>query len=215
MIDLPASLHTLPMISWRVLALGLACAAVCGCRNAHPPGTVPPPDTAQARQLNDRAVPLIGRGNYDAAERLLERALAADPAFGPVRNNLGLIAYHRGDLYQAAWQFESASRLMPHQAEPLNNLGLVLERAGRLDDAIDAYTRARQIDPDNVECMANLARARVRRGDRDDSLKKLLQDLVLRDTRPTWNEWERFNLARLASPQTQITPASRPDESAP
>jgi Tfp pilus assembly protein PilF len=166
-------------------------------------------DTARARDQNNRAFELIKQGKYAPAEELLKKAVAADVMYGPARNNLGLVYYHTNRLYLAAWEFENAIRLMPHQPEPRNNLGLVLERAGQLAPAAESYAQARDIEPDNPEFLANLARAKVRHGDRDSETKKLLEDLVLKDPRPQWNDWARMNLLRIQSlPPTATGPAT-------
>jgi len=166
-------------------------------------------DTARAREQNDRAFELIKQGKYAPAEELLKKAVAADVMYGPARNNLGLVYYHTSRLYLAAWEFENAIRLMPHQPEPRNNLGLVLERAGKLAPAAESYAQARDIEPDNPEFLANLARAKVRHGDRDAETKKLLEELVLKDPRPQWNGWARMNLLRIQSlPPAATNPAT-------
>ena len=180
--------------------------AVVGCassRNARVRALDDGRDTARARAENERALALIDQEKYDKAEELLKRAVAADVMFGPARNNLGLVYYHTNRLYLAAWEFENASRLMPHHPEPRNNLGLVLERAGRLEGAAESYAKARQIEPDNPEFIGNLARAKVRQGDRGTETRELLEELVLKDPRPEWTHWARLNLLRLdASPST-------------
>jgi len=55
--------------------------------------------------------------------------------------------------------------------------------------------------PDNAQFLGNDARARYQRGDRDDSLRLMLQDLVMRDTRHDWNEWAKEQLARIGPGQ--------------
>ena len=157
-------------------------------------------DSELARKQNDQAFDLIRREKYDQAEKVLKKAVAADVMFGPARNNLGLVYYHQGKLYQAAWEFQNAIRLMPYQPEPRNNLGLVLERAGKLTDAADAYDRARQMEPDNPEFIGNLARAKIRRGDNDVETKELLEERAFKDPRPQWTSWAKENLIRLSHP---------------
>ena len=56
------------------------------------------------------------------------------------------------------------------------------------------------MEPDNPEYLGNLARVKVRRGDHDDQMKKLLEELVMKDSRPEWNHWARMNLFRLNRP---------------
>jgi Tfp pilus assembly protein PilF len=188
------------------------CGLAVGCASSHDAARVNAADdgrdTGKARELNERALALVDQDKYEQAESLLKRAVAADVMFGPARNNLGLVYYHTNRLYLAAWEFENASRLMPHHPEPRNNLGLVLERAGRLEGATESYAKARQIEPDNPEFIGNLARAKMRRGDRDAETRELLEELVLKDPRPEWTHWARLNLLRLeASPPTAPAPS--------
>src|SRR5689334_19924451 len=129
-----------------ILVLLVATAAGC---ESHPIISAPKQNTELARVQNDAAYKLIQEGKYDAAEDILKNALGADVMYGPARNNLGLVYFHQRKLYPAAWEFENAIKLMPHQPEVRNNLGLVLEEAGKLREATEAYQRARDMEPDN------------------------------------------------------------------
>jgi Flp pilus assembly protein TadD len=168
-------------------------------------------DTDLARHENALAYELLQQGNYDKAQEHLVLALAADPLFGPAHNNRGLVYYHTGRLYLAAWEFENAIKLMPYQSEPRNNLGLVFESAGKLSDATEAYAKAREMEPDNPQYIGNLARARVRRGDRDTQTRQLLEELALKDDRPEWVEWARLKLLKLRAADGSTT--TRKDDS--
>ena len=175
-------------------------------------------DTSLARQENDRAFELIRQQKFPEAEQALRRSIAADVMFGPARNNLGLVYYKQGKLYDAAHEFQYAIKLMPHHPDPRNNLGLVFEAAGdfieaKLSDAVEAYEQARRIEPDNPEYLGNLARTRIKRGDSDETTQKLLEELAFKDSRPDWRDWARMNLLRLRSaerpPATTTQPATR------
>ena len=192
------------------IMLTLLGVAAAGCQSAKPTSSAPPrQDTAKARSDNDKAYELIRSGKFEQAEPLLRKAMDADVMYGPARNNLGLVYYHQEKLYAAAWEFENAIKLMPHQPEPRNNLGLVLEKAGKIDGATEAYAKAREMEPDNPEYLGNLARARVRRGDRDEQTRKLLEELLLKDERPAWREWAQVNLFRMRTIDDSATrPAS-------
>src|SRR5438270_2728983 len=156
----------------------LPIAIACGCGAPQRPASRPyqtiAPDPQRdadlARRENARAVQLIDKHDYAAAEAALKSALAADVMCGPAHNNLGKVYFRQKKLYLAAWEFQYAMKLMPNQAEPPNNLGLVFEVAGKLDDAAESYGKAVALEPENVDAMGNLARARVRRGDRDDAV---------------------------------------------
>jgi Tfp pilus assembly protein PilF len=195
--------------SIRNIFLAGAAIFAAACQSSAPPAHAPdfakaPPaagdvmtNTSEARSETDRAFILIGQNHFDDAAAILKNALIADPMYGPAHNDLGLIYYHQDQLYNAAWEFQNASKLMPHQAEPLNNLGLVLEKAQKLRDAEQTYEKAVAIDPENVEYSGNLARARIRLGMRDETTRKLLELIILKDTRPDWVQWARSNLFSL------------------
>ena len=93
--------------------------------------------------------------------------MKANPNYGPLHNNMGIVCYRDGKLYDAAREFDQASPLMPTLAEPRNNLGMVMEKVGRYDDAIAAYGKAHDLQPDSGMYLGNLLRARVRHGDND------------------------------------------------
>jgi type IV pilus assembly protein PilF len=208
------SIHRLLLGTACVVALGIS-----GCSSASrptSPATMPTalssqahPDTDAARQAHLKAMQLIGEKKYEDAEKLLTTALAADVAFGPAHNSLGVVYYHQSKYYAAAWEFQYAAKLMPYQSEPRNNLGLVFEHVGKLDEAVDWYQRASTMEPDNAVLIGNLARARYRRGDRDESVRDLLQSLLIKDTRSDWITWARERLALLKIPD-RPTPPTEP-----
>lgn len=157
-----------------------------------------------AKANTDAAVVLIGEGKMGQAQSLLERAIAADPMYGPAHNDLGLIHFANNRDYEAAWSFERAAKLMPRRGEPHNNLGLIYERADRLPDAETAYRSALDLDPQNPEFAGNLARVRIRQNKRDATTNELLRLVVLKDPRPQWVDWAKTQLHRPATePATQ------------
>lgn len=198
-------MRNLGWIGW--LSAGCLLVLSAGCRSAAREATPeyqtvadgPGRDAATAEQHHARALRLIDRGDWDEAEAALKAALAADVMYGPAHNNLGKVYYHQNKLYLAAWEFQYAAKLMPNQPEPKNNLGLVFESAGKLDEAVTSYDEAMRIEPDNPQFIGNLARARMRRGDRDATVRQLLSELVLRETRPDWAAWARTRLAEMGS----------------
>jgi Flp pilus assembly protein TadD len=165
-------------------------------------------EAALARVETDRGYELLKVGNFSDAEKHFNRAILADPAYGPAHNDLGMIYYDRGELYNAAWQFQNASKLMPGQAPPQNNLGLVLEDSGKLAEAQAAEERACELDPENAEYAGNLARVRLRQGLHDETTNRLLELVVARDLRPEWVNWAQFNLIRNRSAARSSLPAT-------
>ena len=167
-------------------------------------GDDPRRDTEAARAENLRALELLDKGEIDKAEATLKRALTADIMYGPAHNNLGKVYFRQNKLYLAAWEFEYAAKLMPHQPEPKNNMGLVFEAAGKWDEAVDHYSKALALEPDNPELIGNTARARLRRGDTGPEVRELLSKLVMHDTRSDWVDWARRRLSRM--PEAPVAP---------
>src|SRR5439155_10076170 len=80
-----------PEMKSSLLMCLIAAALVTGCQSASHPTIAPvppPPNTALARQENDRAYELIKQGKDKEAESILHRAIDADVTFGPAHNNL-------------------------------------------------------------------------------------------------------------------------------
>lgn len=165
-------------------------------------------DPEQAQRLHQQALKLIDQQKFAEAEPLLRQALDADVTYGPAHNSLGVVNLRQGKLYQAAWEFQYATRLMPNQPEPRNNLGLVLEAVGRGNDAVVEYEKALALQPDNPELAGNLARAMVRRGDGTERVRELLEQVVMRDTRREWVLWAGETLVRMPKGANDTLPAS-------
>ena len=179
----------------------LFCVLIAGCTldgsNYHKVLVERHANTDLARSKNKAALKALEYEDLEVAESLLKEALAADVGFGPAHNNLGKVYYEQGKLYLAAWEFEYAIKLLPHNPEPRNNLALVLETVRRFDESITNYEAALELQPDNPELLGNLARVKMRRGDPPEDIKQLLMDLILKDTRPEWVAWAKQELSLL------------------
>lgn len=156
-----------------------------------------PRDVAAAEKALANGLAQVDAGELEAAEQTLREALTHDVMLGSAHNALGLVYYRQDKLYEAAWEFQYAAKLMPNRAEPLNNLGLVFERVGKWDDAIRTYETALDREPDNIEIVGNMTRARYRTGERSEQLRALLEQIQDQDRRPEWIEWSRQSLSEL------------------
>ncbi len=204
-----------------MIALAAIAPLLAGCQWHRPAAPVvdsyetlpkdPRRDTEAAKQHCARGVQLLKDDQLDQAEKAFQDALSADLFFGPAHNNLGTVYLRQQKHYLAAWEFQYAEKLMPHQAEPRNNLGLVYEAVGKLDDAAKSYEQALDLEPENSRIAGNLARVYVRSNRSDDKTRKLLEAVVMRDTRPDWVAWARERLALMGKPRpTTTAPTSMP-----
>jgi len=209
----------------RYLSLLITASVICGCqlrgrhveRSYETVAKDPRRDEAVARKEATKGKALLAEGDLADAEKAFKAALAADLFYGPAHNNLGIVYYEQKRFYLAAWEFEYAAKLMPGKPQPKNNLGMVFEAVGRLDDAAAHYGQAVAAAPDNPEYIGNLVRCRVRQNKRDAETRRLLEELVLKDTRPEWVHWARRELlamptASTGSPSLPRTTSTGPTE---
>ncbi|MCC9599465.1 hypothetical protein LOC67_02750 [Stieleria sp. JC731] len=152
-------------------------------------------DTAKAKRLTNSGIRSLNHEHRDLAAKHFRDAIEADYAYGPAHNNLGLMHYQQGNLYQAVMAFEEARQFLPQDATVVYNLALALESGGRVDEALDLYYTANHMAPANPHYLGNLVRLRIRRGERDEVLMQQLQDLALIETRPEWRRWADEQLA--------------------
>lgn len=144
-------------------------------------------DTVKAQRLTQQAADLIASDPVKA-EDLLRKALTADLYHGPAHNDLGVIYLERGQLYEAASEFEWARKLMPGHPDPRLNLGLTLERGGRVDEAIAAYDAALEVYPNHLPTIMALTRAQLRHNRPDHRTDDFLHEISLRGDKQ-WRDW--------------------------
>ena len=112
-----AQLHNQRQMNALCLMMSTLCLlpVVSGC--AHSPrrdaaASEPIRDPRAAERLHQKATALMASDPAEA-EKLLRDAIAADIFHGPAHNNLGTLLLARGELYEAATNFEAARKLMP------------------------------------------------------------------------------------------------------
>lgn len=111
--------------------------------------------------IANRAGALLGEGQLDSAEVLLE-TIAQEPL---VRQRLlhlrGLIALQRGEDELALDLLDEAIRLDPADSEAHANLGALLLKARQHPQALAAYAAALTLQPNNATALLGLARALI------------------------------------------------------
>ncbi|HEX2657125.1 MAG TPA: tetratricopeptide repeat protein, partial [Polyangia bacterium] len=100
------------------------------------------------------------------AETCYRKALAADAGLAAAHNNLGQLAFLRGDVTTARTEFEEALSLDPEQPEARFNLANLILEAGDLELAVAELRRVLQTAPDFADAHYNLAVALGRLGAR-------------------------------------------------
>ena len=151
-------------------------------------------NTTVAERLTKEAADLI-KADPGRAEKLLREALSEDLFFGPAHNNLGVLFLERGELYEAANEFEWARKLMPGHPDPRLNLAITLDRAGQGEQALSAYTAALDVFPGHLAVIQGLARLAVKEGWEEPRLPEWLHRIAIEGESEDWREWARRQLA--------------------
>lgn len=100
----------------------------------------------------------------DLARRDLLHLLEARPDLPRAWEDLGRVAFLRGDLEEASAAFARAARLDPAAAESLHGLCVARGLAGDAAGALRACRRCRALDPGNPRCSRSLAAAEALSG---------------------------------------------------
>lgn len=198
-------------VSWILLLSALPMSVGCSLlerRNGEVIKVESKIDTARAGHLTRAGIHALNKQHIDIAAKKFREAIATDYTYGPAHNNLGLMHYEQGNLYQAVMAFEQAREYLPEDPAVAYNLGLALESAGRTDEALELYYAANAMDRANPNYLGNLVRLRVRMGEHDELLEHQLQELALIETRPDWRRWTDIQLALVVNPALDRGPAT-------
>jgi Flp pilus assembly protein TadD len=102
----------------------------------------------------------------------------------------------RGQLYEAASEFEWARKLLPGHPDPRVNLAMTLEQAGRSDEALATYATALEVYQNYLPAMQGLARLQIREGKPDDKTDTYLREIAMRGDTARWRDWARTQMIK-------------------
>jgi tetratricopeptide (TPR) repeat protein len=107
---------------------------------------------------------------YESEETLWTDTLAKNPNCWVGHNNLGAALMQKGQMDEAAAQFQKALEINPNYAQALYNLGNALMRKGQVDEAMIQYQKALKINPNFAEIHYNLGLALTQKGRLDEAM---------------------------------------------
>ncbi len=108
-------------------------------------------------------------GDSAAAEELIDRVLAEDPANANAIFLRGVMAYERGDA-AAARYFEHSVAAAPQHVSAHLNLGIVYREFGRLDEAERCFRRALNFAPELPAAHFSLGNLLLARGAAEEAI---------------------------------------------
>lgn len=116
---------------------------------------------------------LLRSGDAHAAATILERAAAAEPDKGSVREGLGRAYYDAGRYEEALEQFMVALEISPVNDYAHFGAGLALGQLGRLDEAVGQLKLAAAMRPGNEDYQRAVSRYETRRDYRADVRRRM------------------------------------------
>lgn len=114
-------------------------------------------DRRRARKLADQAWEAANDGNLDLAEKIIRRAVAAQPENPVLWNDQGALLSLRQKDEEAADAFRAALSLAPTFAEPYGHLAALCIRQGRTQQALALQAQAVKYAPENDAYAERLA----------------------------------------------------------
>jgi len=164
------------------VALSVA-AALCGCPsksgtqgggNEQPaPAKVTMTD-AEAIEINNRGLGLMGQFDYDDALPEFQKVVEARPDLVDVKVNLMIATFNRqldGDEANAIEMAKAILDADPQNARAHYCLGLLLYRAGQLDQAAEHYQESLRLGPGDAYAMYSVAQCMEQQGHLEAALK--------------------------------------------
>ncbi len=156
------------------------------------------PDAFEARANLGAA--LAHEARYDEAIEQYRAALALKDS-PPLRGNLGLAYYKKGDFAAAAREFQTLLAQAPTDARLAALTGDCDSRLGRYNDAISALLPAEAAHPDDLDVAWALGTALIHAGRTKEGIERVARvaaqresaeaDLVAGEARMQLNEFER------------------------
>lgn len=106
----------------------------------------------------------VGDKNPEAAIKVLQNGVAAEPTNFLLRFALGYLEYAKADYSSAVNEFEAAVYLNPAYADAKYFLGLTYDRLNRAAEAMQQFQDVQTLNPDNKDVTAIIKNLKAGRG---------------------------------------------------
>jgi hypothetical protein len=162
-------------------------------------------DRRRARKLADDAWEAVEAGNLDLAEKIVRRAVAAQPDNPVLWDDQGIILGLRRKEAEAAEAFRTALSLAPTFADPFAHLADLRARQGFAAEAVSLQAEAVRLAPDNTGHADRLAAYRALAAPTESSVGRSRQEpvAVVEGPNPWVERVARLDWPRLADRLTR------------
>lgn len=151
-------------------------AAVGGCRSLGRKGPVPE-DVAQARQLSQRGLNAMQRGDWASAEVALSDAVKACPVDVEARRHYAETMWRRGEQQAALEQLQKAMTCAPGDTSLMVRAGQMHLALGKSTEARTLADQSLDLNPQSSEAWTLRARVAAASGQNEQALADYLRAL--------------------------------------
>ncbi len=108
-----------------------------------------------------------------------QKGISISPDFLPLRINLAMLYYERGETTKAESEFRQALKIDPQQGETWYSLGLLLAETKQMEKAVEAFKTAVQLLPQRDRILYNYALALDKIGRSQEAIPILEKAILL------------------------------------
>lgn len=119
---------------------------------------------------------------YDGAQKYFERALAVDPDYAAVINQLGYLYAYEFQFDKAIAAMDKYAQLLPNEPNPQDSYAEILRMAGKYDQAIVHYQQALKIDPKFTNSQLGIADTYALMGDEARARSEYQKAIAMAET---------------------------------
>jgi predicted O-linked N-acetylglucosamine transferase (SPINDLY family) len=123
---------------------------------------------------------LQGQKKLEEAIEAYNKALALQPDYAEVYNNMSNAFKKQGKLEEAIEACNKALAIKPDYADAYNNMGIVLQGQKKLEEAIEAYNKALALQPDYAEAYNNMSNAFKKQGKLEEAIEACNKALAIK-----------------------------------
>ncbi len=163
-----------------VIATSMLLSILCsGCAIPFREGPVPK-SVVSARQLSQRGITAMQRGDWTNAETLLSEATQTCPADSDARRQYAEVLWHRGMKQDALKQLDESIRLSGDDPSLFVRQGEMFLELGRTDDAVRRADQAIRLDSKSAAAWSLRGQAEQASADSSQALADFQRALSLR-----------------------------------
>lgn len=133
----------------------------------------------KARGYNNLGMAFFGKGQYEKALEMYERAIVLNSSYWEYYINRGYTYEEMGQRDKAMEDFDKSIALNPRSYKAYANKGMIYGKTGLFNKAIEQFSKAIDINPDSALSYGNRGLAYSFIGDYDKALQDLNKAIEL------------------------------------